>query len=362
MKNAQVKRILPYKLDVLLNSWFITGLNILVAVVIVLTFHVNENDTRVLLTGSLKIIENNLPYDLNEDNNSKSMFMTPPHISVIGMPFLVFGKRWSAFWNVLFVLIVLTHNEKSFVRLGLKLLFVFTAPFLILVASTNISGSMVGLGLIGLLSNRGGLVRGASWAFMLLRPQDVWAILIYDGIRALQQRDYKAFITAGLIVLIPLIFAWDIFQQWLQAIYYPVFIGSPVGYSLSLSSTHGLLYAIGFSLIVTLLRLVIYSDGFQLRTRQSYSQTEIYWLLAMASLVFGSYVSYYMIWLILIVLPNFDSLRVVVLWIIFSVVGVLTMTVPNPPVYQAGMLILIVFTALIAPRVNLPTTHLQHHE
>ena len=329
---------------------FVLGICTLTALWVALTFHVNTYDTHTIRQGSLDVIANVTAYQLQ--SNGISIFMTPPHVAIIGLPFIIFGERWTAFWNVLSILLVITNKEKTLYGFLSKLLFVVSPPIVILVAASNINGFTVGIGLLGLLSNRGKWIRGISWAFLLLRPQDSIGILIYDGIQALRQRDYLAFLTCGVLVFSPIVFSMNIFSEWAQAMYYPMFVDSPVGYSLSLQKTHGLGIAVIFLVGILFLRLITFSpsNGFQLRTIHSLPQIEVYWLLSVTVLVLGNYVSYYMVWMVLIILEICSGFRTFLLWIIFGIVGVLTMVTPNPPVYQLGLLILMLAVALIAPR------------
>lgn len=339
---------------------FTLGICALTALGVALTFHVNTYDTYTIRQGSLDIIANEDAYQIQ--SNGVSIFMTPPHVAIIGLPFIILGERWVAFWNVFFILLVLTYNEKKLYGFLLKLLFVVSPPILILVAASNINGFTLGIGLLGLLSNNGKWVRGISWAFLLLRPQDSIGILIYDGIQALRQRDYLAFLTCGVIVVLPIIFSVNIFWEWAQAMYFPLFVDSPVGYTLSLQKTHGWMVSGGFLALVIWLRFSRFSrlKGLQLRSIRSLPQIEIYWILFIVVLVIGSYVSYYAIWLVLVILGIYSGLRTLLLWTLFLVIGAFTMIAPTPTTYQLGLLTLIILTAIITPRIETNNSTLGH--
>ena len=338
---------------------------IMAALVIALTsvsiFVVNDNDTQIIRDGSLRILTNTNPYALSEANNTKSGFMNPPHIALLGLPFVIFGAKWSAVWNVFFVLLIITGKVTDLRGLAVRLMFIFTAPLLLLLASANISGTTTGIGLLLLLFEVKGPLRGVAWGYLLLRPQDSWIILLYDGVRAIRARDYKAIITCTVIVLMPVLFAPDVLQRWLAAMRYPLLVDSPVGYSLSLTGTHGPLTALAFIAIVMLLRIWTYDrvSGLRWRRRDDISQAEFFWFMAIAILVLGQYTAYYMLWLSLIIVRDYGAVRALLLLIFLTVVGLLFMTEPNPERAQAGMLLTIIGMAVLSPRHNvLQETHL----
>lgn len=321
----------------------------LVALIASLLFVVNDTDTRAIRDGSLKILNNDAPYALLP--SSMSPFSSPPHVALIGLPFVIAGARWSAFWNVFFAMPAVLGNRNSLATLAAKLLLIFTPPFLYMLASANITGTVTGIGLLFLFANAKGAIRGLAWAFLLLRPQDSWLFLIYDGIRALRSRDGMAFLTCGVIVVVPLVFTPTVFERWLTAMYYPLFIESLPGYRLSLSGTHGLGVALAFLAGVGLLRS-FRLDGPRVHWRQrgDFSQAEVFWLMAVVTLVAGVYSAYYMLWLVFLIVRDYGLLRTIVLLVVTMVVGRMYMTLPNPQQIQTAMLILIAALAILSPR------------
>lgn len=322
----------------------------------VTVFHANENDTRVISEGALKIIADEAPYEL--DGRAYTTFMTPPHVSFLGLPFLIFGPDWSAFWDTFFVLLVLTFNERWLQALLAKLLFMGSAAVIILIAAANITGTVTGIGLLLLLLHVSGFGRGVAWAFLLLRPQDGWAFLLYDGLRSLWERDFLAPLVTLSILLVPLVFSLDIYREWLGAMYFPLFVDTPVGYSLSLRATAGLPIAFLFYAVVVGIRSVVITPGFKLRWRSptQMSEAERFWLLGVAALMLGTYTAYYQLWLVLIIVRDYKAGRTLLLLAIWTVVGFSTMVVISPERFQVGLIILILITALISPRSQPPQT------
>ncbi len=324
----------------------------LVALVAALLFTVNDTDTLVIRNGSLQILMNDEPYELVEGN--KSPFTSPPHVALIGLPFVIAGSRWSAFWNVFFSLPLVIGNKNQLLTLAAKLSLIFTPPFLYMLASANITGTVTGIGLLLLFAEVKGPARGIAWAFLLLRPQDSWTFLIYDGVKAARNRDYTAAVTTLVIVLLPLLFTPTVIERWLQAMYYPLFVDTLPGYTLSLAGTHGLVTAVAFLAIVAALRAFTFKPGMGLTRRQlaDVSQAEVYWYLAVVALVAGPYTAYYMLWLAFLIVRDYGFVRTLLLLLFTMSVGVVLMTAPNPEQVQIAMLLLIMAIAVISPRTR----------
>jgi hypothetical protein len=331
-----------------LRRWVGFVAPVVVALIASFFFVVNDTDTRAIRNGSLQILTNSAPYTLE---NNKSPFTSPPHVALLGLPFVVAGARWSAFWNVFFALPVVIGNRNGLATLAAKLMLIFTPPFLYMLASANITGTVTGIGLLLLLANATGPSRGLAWAFLLLRPQDGWLFLLYDGFRALRTRDLTAFLSCGVIVIIPVLFTPTVFERWFTAMYFPLFIDSLRGYTLSLSGTHGFGITLAFLLGIGVLRSFKVVDRRVVwRQKGDFSQAELFWLMAVITLVAGFYTAYYMIWLAFIIVRNYGLIRTALILFITMGVGAMYMTLPQPEQVQTGMLILIVVLAVLSPR------------
>lgn len=323
-----------------------------VAVSAALIFVVNTNDNSIHIEAVRRFFTGDALY-VNWDELS---FANPPHSPPLIAPFVIFGARWSAFWNLFFILYCFVGQQQKLASSLAKLLFIFSAPLLYVAASANVTGIVAGIGLIVLLNRVKGFWRGLAWAYLLVRPQDGWAFILYDVYRALRERDYWAFITAGTIVLLPFLFAPNLFLAWWRIL--PSV--SPIVTSLSLTKTHGLLIGLLFFMFIVALRLFDWSNGkLSWRLPTQWTETERFWLCAVLALVVGPYTVYYMLWLMFIPLRDYGVWRTLILFAFVTIVGFLFMTQADPAAAQFGMLLVLIFIGLfMSRRVTTPeTTH-----
>ncbi|MFN8373953.1 MAG: hypothetical protein U0694_13885 [Anaerolineae bacterium] len=245
-------------------------------------FVVNTNDNSIHIEAVRRFFAGGALYLSWEELS----FANPPHSPPLIAPFVILGARWSAFWNMFFILYCFMNRRQPLIASLAKLLFIFTPPLLYVAAAANVTGIGAGIGLILLLSHRKGALRGLAWAYLLVRPQDGWAFLLYDAYRAWRERDYWAFVIAANVMALPIVSAPEIFAAWLRIL--PDV--SPIVTSLSLTKSHGLFYGLLFFGLIVALRLYHW-DNHRLRWRAptGWPELERFWLCAVLVLVTGPY-------------------------------------------------------------------------
>lgn len=271
----------------------------------------------------------------------------PPHSYIFLTPFVLFGERTAAFWNLLPIMLLFIHWQTDLKRDSAKLLMLLTPPLLYVSASANISG-VVAAGLLLLLARQRGIVRGLAWVMLTIRPQDTLTLLVVEGVLALYQRDWKAFLIAAIIGFFPAIFYPQIFVVWFVDLATSTRNGD---YSLSITPNQGLLAALGFLALIVSLRAVEWRDGrLALRRWRDVSLLERWWGCLLIQMIAGPYTSYYAIWMLLIPLRHYGLWRTLLIFVLQMGIGLAFMTQADPAVQQIGFLISIVVVALIAPR------------
>ena len=101
---------------------------------------------------------------------------------------------WLALTIALFVTMVIDLGSWSALWLMLS------PAFLALVASSNVEWIMIGSGLwLSYRSGNRGYARGVAWLLLTCKPQTTFIFLIFDGIRAVHQRDWRAFAVSGTV-------------------------------------------------------------------------------------------------------------------------------------------------------------------
>ncbi|MEP7287471.1 MAG: hypothetical protein ABI947_17070 [Chloroflexota bacterium] len=83
--------------------------------------------------------------------------------------------------------------------------------FITLLVSSNPEWIYLGPGLWLLYRTPKGWGRGLAWLFLTCKPQTTFFLLIFDGIAALRQRDWKAFALAGSAAVV----SWFLFPDWI---------------------------------------------------------------------------------------------------------------------------------------------------
>lgn len=332
---------------------------LLTAVFTALNYHVNDHDTMFFSNVMWDFVRGNYDYQSNEGLSlfpdedfvvGGMNYMNPPQSAYLILPFLAFTPRWSAFWNLFFIMLVLVGNAEQLNRALARLTLIFTAPLIVVAAAANFVGIATGLGLFILLIAGRGWLRGIAWAFMLTRPQDTFMILAYELVTSLRQRDWRAYVTCAALLLIPVI-QYDpfIYVRWLST---PVVSAKNLG--LTVDSP---VLAVSFVLVIFAIRFVNWQDGrFTWRRWGSLPKVEQFWLLTVTGHILGPYTSYYMIWMFLLPVRNYAIWRTVVLFVGVTVIGLLFFTAADRIVFQRGMVILVTFVAVLTPRISVEQT------
>ena len=168
-----------------------------VAFVSVQVLAVNSYDNAFQSRASWNVFVNHRwPAD-DPAEQQRTLYFNPPHSAIITAPFVMFGPHVAAFFATVFILILFVGERRGLAAL-LTLLFVLTPPMMFVIAEAGLIGFTTGLGLIFVLADKRGPMRAFSWAMLAVRPQDNLPVLIWSGIEALRQKDWKAFVLGGL--------------------------------------------------------------------------------------------------------------------------------------------------------------------
>lgn len=315
-------------------------LALFLALLVANTFILNDFDALIRIRGIEFFLEGRSPH-------AEPDFINPPHTMYVAIPFvyipyLMWGIKGIAALNAFFLLILLGSSSAVFV--------LFSPFFVVSIGEGNLF-SATALGLLILIRARRGFRRGLAWALLLMRPQDAVLILIADGMVALRQRDWLAFLTAACLVLPPL------------AIYGQEWLGMPElknlqEYTLSVRENYGFIFAVFYFLLLVGLRAV--RRDCTLRPWYAYSRSERFWLLLVAGWVFVSpYVTIYQLVFSLLLLRVFNPKKKAHLWrmlLLYGALFVVFILFFSDPrgfendLWQEGFLLFPLLLALLAPK------------
>jgi hypothetical protein len=104
-------------------------------------------------------------------------------------------ETWLALEVAIFVVVMLDLGSP------LSLLMLIHPIFIVLIASANPEWLMVGPGLWLLYRYPRGWTRGLAWVLLSGKPQAVAFLLVFDGIQALRERDWKAIVVMGSVAV-----------------------------------------------------------------------------------------------------------------------------------------------------------------
>lgn len=332
----------------------------LTALLAVSLLQVNSYDNIIHRRASWNVfITQRLPYD-DPIEQARTLYFHPLHTAFLTAPFVIFSERPAAFWNVVFILIVLIGTRRGLPALA-TLLFALSPPLIFVIAAANMPGFTTALGLIFLLAQKRGPLRAYAWAMMAGRPQDNVLTLGWSALTALRQRDWAAF-ALGAGLMLPTILTLD---HWLAITPRSVdqlAIVPNEFYSLSISVNSGLPAAIAFLALVIGWRLldVRWERGagqparlsLRWRSARRLPLTEQFWLLNLIWLMLTPYYLVYMLWIMLLPLRLYGAGRTLALWLLVTMIGVASMTSLRPESVYLGGLAVTVVVALLTPKLE----------
>jgi hypothetical protein len=332
----------------------------LTALLAVSLLQVNSYDNIIHRRASWNVfITQRLPYD-DPIEQVRTLYFHPLHTAFLTAPFVIFSERPAAFWNVVFILIVLIGARRGLPALA-TLLFAPSPPLVFVIAAANMPGFTTALGLIFLLAKKRGPLRAYAWAMMAGRPQDNILTLAWSALTALRQRDWAAF-ALGAGLMLPTILT---LEHWLAITPRSVdqlAIVPDEFYSLSISVNSGLPAAIAFLALVIGWRLLDVRwervagqqpcMSIRWRSARRLPLTEQIWLLNLIWLMLTPYYLVYMLWMMLLPLRLYGAGRSVVLWLLVSAIGAASMTALRPESVYLGGLAVTVVVALLTPKLE----------
>src|SRR5260221_2698492 len=216
---------------------FLIVLFIVIFIVVRLTLHPINNVDYIVFTGGLdKLFHGSSPYTF-------AGYLVPPWTIFITLPLAYQAlATWLALTVALFVTMIFdAPTLRRSTPAGLLLL--IHPIFITLIASSNPEWLLIGPGFWLLDHFPRGWGRGLAWVFLTTKPQTTIVLLIFEGIMALRQRDWKAIGIAAAIA----VGTFLIFPQPIEPLL------KPHDWSASVIAHYGLIGAI----VVTVLILAI---------------------------------------------------------------------------------------------------------
>jgi hypothetical protein len=275
-------------------------------------------------------------------------FINMPHSAFL-LPFLG-NPYWASFWVAFGILLVLTGDHGKPIPALTRLVFMLSAYLLYPISPANLFFATA-FGLLLFLQRPTGWLRGFVWALFLVRPQDALLWLAYDGILALRDRDWKAFVMAGAVVLLPILrYGPGLYLDW-----FATFTGyarvSDTFTPIDFSKVYGLPGALLFCVLIGLLRAFRWDQsGVSRRRWAEISFTEKLWLMSMLIYVTQGYGTYTMLWLIIIPIREMPPGRILMTFVVLTGVSLWAFVELAPIRAVWGVLTSIFIMALIIPR------------
>jgi hypothetical protein len=164
----------------------------------------NDTDYRIYISGLTHFWQGQSPY-LEKD------YFMPPWGTLILAPLVNQPLEvWLTLTVTIFVVSLLDQGTPF------ALLLMLHPIFLTLLGSSNPEWILIGTGLWLLEAMPRGWGRGLAWVVLASKPQTVWILLVFDGLVALRQRDWKPFVLAGLCAVVAFIISPMPPSVWLQ--------------------------------------------------------------------------------------------------------------------------------------------------
>ncbi len=220
------------------QSIFLVVLFVVVFLITRLTLRPINYIDYIVFTGGLdKLFHGSSPYTF-------AGYLVPPWTIFITLPLAYQPlETWLALSVAIFV--VLVFDTPVFQRNAPAGLLLLIHPiFITLIASSNPEWILVGPGLWLLDHFPRGWGRGLAWVFLTTKPQTTIVLLIFEGIVALRQRDWKAIGIAAVIAIGTFI----IFPQPIEPLL------KPHDWSASVIAHYGLIGAIAVTALILVLR------------------------------------------------------------------------------------------------------------
>lgn len=363
MNSSGAKKLSPLQmLEHLLNKPFFIMLLLVICIIGALrVLQINYTDYITHARASWNVYMNHILPFQDPIEQVHLSFYNPIHAAYLNAPFLLFGRYVAAFFNVLFVMMLLVGERRGWAALA-TMLFVISPPVVYVFAAVNVPGVTTALGLILLLARKKGVMRGYAWAVMAGRPQDNALMLVWSGIKGLRERDWKA-ILFSLALMIPSIMTLDHWLSITPRTVSEVPIQPGDFYTLSLPLNIGLLPAIlivgliiGWRLIVVDVNLKNFGVRVRRRAWETISLTESTWFIYVLWLLLEPYFLAYVLWVLLLPLRLFDTKRTLIAFVCIFVIGATTFnTLVLDSAWISGLLTVSVI-ALLTPKHQQPAT------
>ncbi|MDX2161557.1 MAG: hypothetical protein SF162_09550 [bacterium] len=336
------------------NPAFIMIVLVIVILGAMRVLQINDTDNLFQSRASWNVYANRIFPFQDTLEQARTVYFHPAHTAFLTAPFLMFGRYIAAFFNVLFIMMLLIGERRGWAVLA-TLPYIVAPPLVVVFAAVNMPGVTTALGLIFILAGKRSPLRGYAWALLACRPQDNVLTLVYDGLRALRGRDWGAFLFAAGLMLPTLV----TLGHWLSILPTSstrLAINPAEFYTMSLPINIGVIPAvlivaaiIGWRLIVIRVSLRGGAAGGRVRiARRAFSTitlTERIWLTYVLWLLLMPYFLAYVLWVMLIPLRLFSARRTLIAFPILMGIGAFTF---NTLVYDSAWIPALLTTITIA--------------
>ncbi len=289
----------------------------------------------------------------------RTVYGHPAHTAFLTAPFLMFGAHLAAFFNVSFIMILLIGEKRGWAALA-TMAFIFSPPVIYVFAAVNMPGVTTALGLIFLLAGKRSPMRGYAWAMMASRPQDSLLTLMWDGLRAVWQRDWGAFLFAAGLML-PTFVTLGHWLSILPTSSTELAINPAEFYTLSLPINIGVLPAVLIVAAIVGWRLTVITlasgrPAVRLRSLETITLTERFWLVYVVWLLLMPYFLLYVLWVMMLPLRLYSPARTLLAFVLVMVIGALTLsTIVYTGSWFGALLVTLVFVFL-TPKTGITET------
>lgn len=277
-------------------------------------------------------------------------YINIPHAALM-LPF-VLGMHWASFWVAFSItLVYLGDLRRPLMALG-RMPYLLSAYAFFAFSAANLIAATA-FGLLILLQRAKGWWRGFAWALLMIRPQDSLPWLLYDGVQALRERDWRAFVTTGAVLVFPaLVYGPGIYLDWLTIMRNYSTEGAREDFAVvNFSLVYNTGIALALSAGVVVLRFVRWAGGRpRLRGWGEMPYTEKLWLMCVAWYISQPYGTYTMLWLIVFGVRVFKPGRALLTYALLLAVSLYGFTVFDPVRAVWGVVLSIYVMALLFPR------------
>ncbi len=288
-------------------------------------------------------------------------YVNIPHAAVM-WPFIL-EMHWASFWVAFAIALVLLGDLRRPLNALARLPFLLSAYAFFAYSVANVIAATA-FGLLILLYRLKGWWRGLAWALLMIRPQDSVPWLVYDGMQALRERDWRAFVVAGVFVVFPvLMYGPTIYLDWLTLMQNYSADGIREYFALvNFSLVYNTWTALALSTGVIVLRFVHWDAGrLHLRRWREMPYTEKLWLMCAAWYISQLYGTFTMLWLIVFGVRIFKPRRALITYGLLLAVSLYGFTVFEPVRNVWGVVLSIYAMALVFPR-DVANMDLSPHE